>query len=171
MNLPSHVKLVILDVDGTLVSTKSGETFRKTADDWQWLPGRLETLQQLKAEEIAIRFASNQGGVAFDYLKEHEIINEFMRMTREIGFEPGTNIMHICFTHPKAIVAGYLEESHGPNSNRRKPGPGMLQEAMLQENVSAQDTLMVGDRPEDEQAAQNAGAAFMWSDEFFKEEV
>ncbi len=35
-------KLVIFDVDGTLTTTKSGATFRESADDWQWLPGRLE---------------------------------------------------------------------------------------------------------------------------------
>ncbi len=161
----TNIKLVIFDCDGTLTVTKSGATFRKSAQDWQWIAGRLEKLRSLKEAGVAIRFASNQGGVAFDYLKEHEVQNEFMVMTRDIGFAPGINITHVCFTHPKAILAGYLEDS-----NRRKPNPGMLQEAMLQENMSPTETLMVGDRPEDEEAAKNAGCQFIWADKFFSEE-
>lgn len=30
------------------------------------------------------------------------------------------------------------------------------------------ETLFVGDRPEDEEAAKNAGCAFQWADTFFK---
>lgn len=38
--------------------------------------------------------------------------------------------------------------------------------AILQ--VMAEDTLMVGDRPEDEQAAKAAGVDFIHADEYFK---
>ena len=41
-----------------------------------------------------------------------------------------------------------------------------IKAAIFQESVLGKpsDVLMVGDRPEDEQAAQNAGVKFMWSD-------
>lgn len=52
----------------------------------------------------------------------------------------------------------------------RKPAPGMLLFAMQWAGVSASETLYVGDRPEDEAAAQNAGCDFMWADEFFSAE-
>lgn len=103
-------QLYIFDIDGTLVRPKSGGEFRKTADDWKWLPGRLERLKQLKADGKFIRFATNQGGVAFDILKEDEVLNEFFRMTREIGYPPGWNITHVCFTHPKAKLVGLSRE-------------------------------------------------------------
>ena len=32
--MTKQYKLIIFDVDGTLTTTKSGATFRKTADDW-----------------------------------------------------------------------------------------------------------------------------------------
>jgi len=48
----------------------------------KWLSGRLEKLQQLKDEGKFIRFAINQGRVAFDILNEREIQNEFIVMTR-----------------------------------------------------------------------------------------
>lgn len=169
MNSPdlSRYELIISDIDGTLVKTKSGATFRKTADDWEWLPGRLEKLQELREQGKVIHFASNQGGIAFGYFQEGDIVHEFLRMSKEIGYPPGHNIMHVCFTHPNAIVASYREESHGPNSNRRKPAPGMLLEAMQRENIAPDKTLMVGDRKEDENAALNAGCDFMWAWAFF----
>lgn len=49
----------------------------------------------------------------------------------------------------------------------RKPEPGMLIVACNAASVSPEETLFVGDRPEDEQAAQNAGTAFMWAWQFF----
>lgn len=73
-------KLVIFDVDGTLVSTKSGATFRKSADDWQWLPGRLQKLQTLDRLGVKLAVASNQGGVAYGLLDPREIRHELQRM-------------------------------------------------------------------------------------------
>ena len=49
----TNYKLIIFDADGTLVEPASGETFRKTADDWQWLPSRLEKLRELRVQHNA----------------------------------------------------------------------------------------------------------------------
>ena len=160
MNIASHIRLVIFDVDGTLVTTKSGATFRKTAADWQWLPRRLEKLKELDRQGMKFAVATNQGGVAFGYLDPLEIRHELMTMAKE-GHIP---FVEMCFSHPQATRPGYRDDS-----TRRKPGPGMLNEIIEASGEAKQDTLMVGDRPEDEQAAQNAGVAFMWADEFFKE--
>ena len=158
MNVASHIKLVIFDVDGTLVTTRSGATFRKTADDWQWLPGRLDTLKRFKAEGIKLGVASNQGGVAFGYLPEEAITYELIRM----GNEAGIDMIRACYTHPHAGLATYRVEDP-----RRKPEPGMLQEIMEQLETIPQYTLMVGDREEDRMAAHNAEVAFMWAEECF----
>ena len=155
-----NYKLIIFDVDGTLVETKSGATFRKTADDWQWLPGRLAKIAMLHLQGIKLAIASNQGGVAFGYLDPLEIRHELMVMANEGHI----SYVEMCFSHPEASRPGYRDESP-----RRKPGPGMLNEIIDASGEAKQDTLMVGDRPEDEQAAQAAGVAFMWANEFFKQ--
>jgi len=154
--------LYIFDVDGTLTTTKSGATFRKTADDWQWLPGRIERLHALANAGVMLAIATNQAGVAFGYLDYHEMRAELRRMADEgrIGFSA------MCFTHPQAKSAEFKKDS-----DRRKPGPGMLLDAMRAYGESAQNTLMVGDRPEDEQAARAACCAFTWADEFFSVEA
>jgi len=158
-----NYKLIIFDVDGTLTETKSGQTFRQAADDWKWLPRRVMKLNQLIGGGTRVAFASNQGGVAFGYLKQDDILRQLARMAYSVGAPAGS--LYICYTHPKATIEQYRAE----DDYRRKPGPGMLFEAMADFEANPDETLYVGDRPEDEEAAKNAGCAFMWADEFFKE--
>ncbi|SRR5229473_372765 len=156
-----NYKLIIFDVDGTLVTTKSGETFRKTADDWQWLPGRIEKLGDIFKQGVILGVATNQGGVAFGYMEEGLIAHEIDRLRDVVPIQ----WIEICYTHPNASIPEYYHA----NDPRRKPGPGMLHQIMHYAQIEPIHTLMVGDRPEDEQAARNAGVAFMWADKFFKE--
>src|SRR6266567_4592741 len=156
-------KLIIFDVDGTLATTKSGATFRKSAQDWQWLPGRLEKLHALKAQGIRLTIATNQGGVAFGYLQQSDILRELGAMARIAGIPKGG--LYICYTHPHAKLEQYRAED-----NRRKPGPGMLMEAMKDFGTSPEETLYVGDLPEDEEAAKNAGVGFCLTGDFFEHE-
>lgn len=155
-------QLIIFDVDGTLVTTRSGDVFRRSADDWQWLPGRQERCQQLRAQGILIALATNQGGVAFPWSKfsEAQMQREIEAVARAIDAHP----IGVCYSSPNAKA---LPRYYAPNDSRRKPGPGMLLEAMQHCGVSAQNTLMVGDRDEDRLAAEAAGVAFVHADQFF----
>lgn len=152
------MKLYIFDVDGTLTTTASGETFRKNAADWKWLPGRREALARLDQQGAMLAIATNQGGVAFGLLNAQEIRAELASMADQAHITYVT----MCFTHPKAKLPEYREDSPC-----RKPGPGMLLEIIESAGVPKEDTLYVGDRPEDEQAAKAAGVAFQWADDFF----
>jgi D-glycero-D-manno-heptose 1,7-bisphosphate phosphatase len=154
-------KLVVFDVDGTLTTTKSGAIFRKSADDWKWLPRRLQRIHSLIDSGIHVAIATNQGGVAFGYMKAQDILSELTRMCIEARIYPDR--LYACYSHPKASLDQYREDS-----DRRKPGPGMLIEAMNDTDILPEDTLMVGDRDEDEQAAKAAGVDFQCADEYFK---
>ncbi len=153
-------RLIVFDVDGTLTTTKSGATFRKSAADWQWLPGRLEKLRELDSQGVILAMATNQGGVAFGYLDYEEIYHELGEAARE------ANIRYVAMSpfHPDGTIEQYrIDKNHW-----RKPGPGMLLSAMKQYGIQPQDTLYVGDLPDDELAAKNAGVAFQWAGEFFQ---
>lgn len=50
----------------------------------------------------------------------------------------------------------------------RKPNGGMLKLAMQFVGAEKAETVMVGDRDEDEQAAAAAGVKFIHADEFFE---
>jgi D-glycero-D-manno-heptose 1,7-bisphosphate phosphatase len=156
-----NYELIIYDIDGTLTETKSGAKFRRSADDWQWLPGRLEKIEALREQDIKQATASNQGGIAFGYMPESEMFAAML----DLGNQGQFDTMRVCYQHPTATIDRYREDSP-----LRKPGPGMLLEIMQELEVSADKTLMVGDRPEDQQAAQTAGVGFIWADDFFSEE-
>ncbi len=157
-------KLIIFDVDNTLTTTKSGNTFRANAADWQWLLGRLDALRYLTVEtvETQVAVASNQGGVAFGHMREADLTRELRRMCEEGGIPQ--ELLFTCFNHPTASIEKYKREDP-----RRKPGAGMLIEAMAACHVEPGQTLMVGDREEDLAAAINADVDFKWTNEFFPE--
>lgn len=155
-------KLYIFDVDGTLVETKTGGPFRQSADDWRFLPGVIEKCKSLTEQGATLGLATNQNGVAFSWSKftEQEIAAELSKTALAIG------AIHIAVCYngsSEKCLPQYFHE----NDPRRKPNPGMLLEIMEAAQVDRAGTLYIGDRPEDEQAARNAGIAFMWAKDFF----
>jgi HAD superfamily hydrolase (TIGR01662 family) len=130
---------VIFDVDGILVQTKSGVTFHKSADDWQLLLGQKEKLAELKIAGVRLEMPSNQGGVAFGFLDQREIMLELHKTAKELGIPEGG--IYVCYDHPKASIEQYKHED-----NRSKPQPGMLLNAMFDFESTLYQTLIVGDR-------------------------
>ncbi len=157
------VRLVVFDVDGTLVTTKSGKPFRQTPDDWEFLPGRQVRVRDLLAAGVKVAIATNQGSVAFGLNSEGAIRAELERTFDELVGTPDNSVLlSIAFNHPRGKVPGYDHESP-----MRKPGGGMITRAMTHFGIPASATLMVGDRPEDRAAASAAGSGFEWADAFF----
>lgn len=158
-------KLYIFDKDTTLVTPKSGNKFVQAPEDQQLIPGTIELLAQLKADGSTIVIASNQGGIAAGYKSQQATIEE-MRFC--MNLLPQIKAAYFCpdfegrrcvcvFTLIKAVYE--LEDGR----NYRKPGAGMLLEAIEDWNRADFDgVVMVGDRPEDEGAAEAAGIAFQW---------
>lgn len=72
----------------------------------------------------------------------------------------------IAFGHPKPKY-GFEEYSKKEHLRLRKPEPGMLLDLMKKCEAEPYQTMMVGDREEDSEAARNAGCLFMWTADFF----
>ena len=171
------LELVLFDVDGTLVRPKSGKEFRETPADWEFLPGRVEAVKRLMQSGPAVALVTNQGGAAYGYFKASEMSRQIALTAYCLGIGEDQrgryrdSGIYVCFTHPDGTVEGLTKDVGDPFfhklPNRRKPGPGMIQEAMRDYGATPEFTLMVGDRPEDKGAAEAAGCQFMWADEFF----
>lgn len=56
-----HTKVLMCDLDGTLITTKSGNKFPKYADDWKFIDGVFAKLETFKTE-WSIVIITNQGG-------------------------------------------------------------------------------------------------------------
>lgn len=176
-----NIEHVLFDLDGTLISSYMDSPDRDF-HTWQLLPGRLETLAQLRRFGISVSLITNQAGVAFGHITPGDVTTKLILVAQALGFAHmeiydggemryhgasrntgGLLRAHVAYEHPKATAAKYRESD--PILSRRKPSPRMLVEALFGLNPGR--AVMVGDRVEDEAAAKNAGVRFVWADQFF----
>ena len=148
--MANKVPAIFLDRDGTL-NVDSG--YVHEIDDFQFIDGTIEALQQLKAMGYALVVVTNQSGIARGMFTE----DTFMRLTewmdwsladRDVDFDG----IYFCPHHPEAAVEEYRQVC-----DCRKPQPGMLLQAQQELNIDMAASYMVGDKPEDMQAAIAAG--------------
>ena len=186
------VRLLILDKDGTLTRPKSGQTFVQHPKDQELIPGVAEALQRYRNGGWVMAIASNQGGVAAGHKTLEEAIEE-MKFAMELT---GINTAFFCpdMTGDRCLwldrekSGDQIEYRELGDSNAidglncRKPAPGMLivarsfqiwwEEDLIEINGvqtwKPDRCLMVGDRPEDQGAAQAAGINFMWAEDWIK---
>lgn len=150
--------LIIFDKDGTLCRNKNGQTFNNHPNEQEMIPGVVEVCHKLFEDGIDLAIASNQGGVAFGYLTFEDMI----LMVTEAAVAIKAHVIRACPDHPKGSVYPFNRPS-----TYRKPESGMLTSIMDELSANPDVVLMVGDRDEDLQAAENAGVEFMWAWEFF----
>lgn len=151
--------LYAFDLDGTLISSYMDNP-GKDYHTWSVLPGRVEMLRQLHSAGHTIAIISNQGGVAFGMVSEAD----WQQKIDAVASQFPIDAVFVCFADVRSRDPRYSDPAQVA---RRKPSGAMLKEAI--EFFGANDVIYVGDRPEDEQAASDAGVPFVWSQEFFHE--
>lgn len=158
------VPALCLDLDGTIRRSKT-QVFIKDVEDIELIPGIEKIIHKYKDMGYLIFGISNQGGVAHGFKSTEDINDEIEATTNLFENNPFHSISY-CFHDNKGSV-----EPFNHRSLLRKPDIGMLVLAELEawENgfiVDWDNSLFVGDRPEDEQCAKNAGISFRHADEF-----
>lgn len=172
------MRLIIFDVDGTLAEQFSLDL----------LPGVKQFFDLLfmgdcpTAPKAAI--ATNQGGVGMRYWMEkggfgkpekypttEEIDERMQALVKMLGGDSNLPV-YVSFryvTKQGKWAPIPAEERDNPRWEQewRKPLPGMLLQAMEEAGKGPGETLFVGDREEDQAAAEAAGCAFQWGKDFF----
>ena len=151
---PARHKALLLDVDGTLRQTKSGEIYPRDPDDVEILPGRRERLQLWLDAGWLLFFVSNQSGVASGKVSDAVVQAGFDR-TRELLALPITDVAYC--PHP-AFPAGCF---------CRKPMPGMAVALAQSHGLDLATSVMVGDRDTDADFARGIGARYLDAEIFF----
>ncbi len=146
-------KAVILDYDGTLRHTKSGEKYPTNPNDVQGLPGRTEVLQAYLDKGYKLVGASNQSGVAKGSLSHEDADACFEETNRQIGHK----VEYKYCPHRSAPISCYC----------RKPMPGMALYFMHKYGLNPRETIMVGDMTSDKTFAKRAGIEYVDQAEFF----
>lgn len=177
----NNYKLIIFDIDGTLADRDTNVV----------LTGVTEWFEAARDNYI-VALATNQGGVGLrwwmvkdgfgnpdDYPDEADALNHVASVVNQLPLSHYGRAdldlrTYICYAYQSKKSGKWNPIPEGKENDwrwmpdYRKPAPGMLLKAMQDCNISALETLMVGDSEEDEQAAKAAGCAFAWSSNFFQ---
>ncbi|MFX0011044.1 MAG: HAD-IIIA family hydrolase [Candidatus Hermodarchaeota archaeon] len=148
-------KAIVLDYDGTLRTTKSGEKYPKTPDDIKILPKRTEILKRYVKQGYLLLGASNQSFVSEKVMTEEQAIecfektNDLLDLKIDYKFCPHPSYPQICYC--------------------RKPMPGMAVEFIEKYKLDPSQCIMVGDSTTDKTFAKRSGFQYTKVENFFKE--
>lgn len=160
------MKILFCDIDKTLTETISGAPLKQHPKDVKIIDGADKGLKHFSKLGWLIIGISNQGGVAAGHKSLEDAIAE-MAYTKVLL--PELRRIYFCPDYEgKQLFSddGYQISAHEDCSkyNFRKPNPGMinhfLDDVQIRENFKKWEAWMIGDRPEDEQCAANAGINF-----------
>ena len=148
-------KAVFLDRDG-VINVDHG--FVSRWEDFHFLPGAIEGMKLVSDAGYALIIVTNQSGIARGLYREHDyqvLTKTYTSFLKSLGISI-EGIYH-CPHHPDF---NNLEE--GRPCNCRKPLPGMFLRAFRDLSVSANSSVMIGDRISDLQAAKAAGISSLY---------
>lgn len=148
-------KALILDYDGCLRTTKSGEKYPTDPSDIEILPGRTEVLKKFQKAGYRLLGASNQSGIAKGEFTAEEAEECFEATNRMLGID---------------IEISYCPHKVPPISCYcRKPGPGLGVQWIEKYQLDRAKTIMVGDMTTDATFAARCGILYCNAEEFFDE--
>lgn len=147
-------KALLLDVDGTIRTTASGEIYPRSADDVRLLPGRRAVLQRWLDDGYQLFFVSNQSGIASGKLTQDQADAAFARTVQLLDL-PVTEIAYC--PHKAFPVTCFC----------RKPLPGIGLRLAHKHNLDLTAIVMVGDREDDRGFAAALGATYHDASDFF----
>jgi D,D-heptose 1,7-bisphosphate phosphatase len=141
---------VFFDRDGVL-NHDSGYTFE--AGKLQWIDGAREAVKAVNDAGYFAFVVTNQSGVARGFYEETHVQALHRWMADEMA-AIGAHIdaFEYCPDHPDGTIERYRRLS-----DRRKPGPGMITDLLGRFPVNAADSILIGDKASDLQAADAAG--------------
>lgn len=154
-----------LDLDGTIRFSANG-TFINKPDDVRLYPDVEAKLWKWREKGYLLFGISNQGGVAFGHKTAQGNDAEIEAMFALFDRNP-FHVVKCCYHDPRGKIAPWNHRSL-----LRKPDVGMLALCEVEAfqggySVDWDHSLMVGDRPEDQELATRAGIGFQWAWEFF----
>ncbi|MEH2201139.1 polynucleotide kinase [Nostoc sp.] len=173
------MKLLILDLDGTVRRPKSGAKFISDPLDQEIIPEAARAIAHYKSQGWLIVGATNQGGVAAGHKQLEDAITEqyqTLRLCPEIWciyFCPDYEgqFCWFCTLDPEEISTPiHLGWAASYQGSFRKPGAGMLNAAIengLGFKNPEHQILYVGDRDEDKGAAEAANVPFLWASDWW----
>jgi len=138
------MKLVLLDRDGVINEDRPEGVLR--FDEFRLLPGVLDALARLTRAGYKIAICTNQSAIGMGRLAPATLEAIHADLCQQVAAAGG-----------KIDAVYFAPDAPDAPSERRKPAPGMLLEALAQFHADAGSSFMVGDMLRDLEAAKRAG--------------
>ncbi len=148
--MPESNKAVFLDRDG-VINEDLGYVFR--VENFHFIEGVFEACRRLHELAYKLIIVTNQAGIGRAYYTEtdYQKLNNWMLQQFDKHGAPITAVYH-CPYHPQFGIGEYRRDS-----SHRKPGPGMILDAIAEHSLDINSSFLVGDKPSDLIAASAAG--------------
>ena len=141
---------VFFDRDGVL---NVDVNYLYKIEDFCWIAGAKEAIKYYNMKGYYVFVVTNQSDVARGYYSEDDVTKLHNWMQTQLS-QVGAHIDEFshCPHHPDGIV-----EKYKLACECRKPQPGLLQNALNKWSVDKENSLLIGDKLSDIQAAEAAG--------------
>lgn len=134
------MRLVLLDRDGVL--NEESTAYIKSPAELIMIPGAAKAVARLNRAGLKVALCTNQSVVGRGIIDMDMLERVHERLMQELAAEGAkVDAIFACTDHPDQAT------------RRRKPGPGMLEEALQQFRATAAETPMIGDNLRDLEAA------------------
>lgn len=165
MKKSSYQGALFIDLDGTIIRTKSKKKFPKDIHDWEYMPNILDRLQEANELGYKICIVTNQGGISKGFLSASDFETKIEDII--LGIRMACNIDAEDITYRYCTSVG---------SFFHKPNPGMAYELALDQGILLHKSIMVGDASglpgnfsdSDQQFADAIGALYLDINQFLK---
>lgn len=129
----SNDMILFADLDGTLIETKSGETFGKDKNDWKLKEDVMAAIYSMNP--LRIHIVTNQGGIPKGFITEKDFITKIQNVISKMMKSTGCN----------TITYDYCP-SEDKSDPKRKPNTGMIDDFFKNnKDISRSKCIMIGD--------------------------
>lgn len=139
-------KALFLDLDGTIINTRSGRQFPLHSADWVLIPETLEAIKHYYRMDYRIIIVTNQGGIEQGYIAEKVFVAKIEEICKVIEKH--------CGLRKNSIIYSYCPKME---NYYRKPNPGMAYELAIEYELNLRESVMIGDMITDNEFAIMSG--------------
>lgn len=146
----SAKRALFLDRDG-VINYDAGYTYKK--NDFKFIDGIFDLCRSATQSGYLLIVVTNQSGIGRGYYSENDFfeLNNWM-CERFISERAPIKEVFYCPFHSEQGLGAYKRQSYD-----RKPNPGMLLRASEKHQIDLKNSIMIGDKDSDMQAARSAG--------------
>jgi len=143
--MTDQVKALFLDRDGVINKEKN---YLYKIQDFEFIDGAFDSCRFFQSKGFKIVVVTNQSGIARGIYSEEDYQKLTLWMISQFQKENITILgVYYCPHHPE----------YGEDCNCRKPKPGQLLKAAVDNKIDLSQSIMVGDKASDMEAAEAAG--------------